>query len=271
MLVDRRVRQLVNFATVSLVGYLLASAAAVLMPTPRLLASGVDCLSAEKNAVKTVLQPLSSFDPILGRNVFNASVDSGPEPGAAEDPTNLGKIKAVLLGTMVSDTPSLSRAVVLKGKVQWMVKLDDTLEGTRVVEIRRRVLVLEVGGQRRRLVLDPPSSMGGRRDKPAGRIPFSRAAVKLALRDIPALSENIRFAEVAHGGHRRLWIRQIRPESLFGKAGLKKGDIILRVGGQGVDKDTRPEDFFNLIENRQVDVDLVRDGSPLTLSLVLTK
>jgi type II secretory pathway component PulC len=226
--------------------------------------------AAGRGSAKVEVPPLNFFAPILGRNVFKAAVDTGPEQGAPGEKVDLAKLKAVLLGTMSSDIPSLSRAVVMENNVQRLIRPGDTLEGTRVAEIRRRAVVVEAGGKRQLLVLDAGADAAETIGN-FGPTELSISEVKQALQDIPALAGSIRFALAEHDEERRLWVRQIRPDSLFGKAGLKKGDIIMRVGGQEVNLDTRPEDLFNLLERDRVDVDLVRDGSPLTLSLAWTK
>lgn len=263
-------RQFVNLTAVTLVAYLLGSAGAVLFTAPRLPGLGAARAASAPGGAGGAAPPLNFFASIQGRNVFKAAVDTGPEPGAPGEQLALAKLKAVLLGTMSSDIPSLSRAVVMENNVQRLIKPGDTLGGARVAEIRRRAVVVEAGGRRLLLALDTGEGAAATLES-YGRTALSRTEVKHALQDLPSLSGSIRFAPAEHDEERRLWVRQISPDGLFGRAGLKKGDIILRVGGQDVNLDTRPEDFFNLLERDRVDVDLVRDGSPFTLSLAWTK
>jgi len=270
-LIGRWPRMVLNALTTAVVAYFLAGAAVALFVSPdlpRLEAVGGGGDSRPALSVSS----LNHFSPILTRNVFKAAL---PEPDASSDAESLAslavaKINAQLLGTMYSDVAIFSRAVILQGNKQKLVKVGDSLAGFTIAEIQRRAIVLKKGGQRQLLLIDAADKKNIGRTKVSGP-QFSRRDIKRQLQDMDGLAEDIRLAVVEHDGKKRFLVRQLRAGSLFSKAGLHKGDVVLKVGGQDVVVKTDPANLFHLLKQERVFVDIVRNGRPTRLVLLMTR
>ena len=266
-------RLALNVTTVTVVAYFLASSAAVLTITPRLPSPG-NGVEGIHDAVKRVSIPsLKFFSPILSRNAFKAAVPkpkSKPKPKKPSiDKLSVAKVDERLLGTIYSDVIGLSRAVILKGNKQSLVKVGDKLSGFTIAEVKRRAIVLEKSKQRQLLLIDSADKKIAAK-KSEARIMLSRKALKSKLQDLDSLSRDIQLAPATRGKQQGLWVRQVRSGSLFSKAGLQKDDVILTVGGEEVAKGANPIKLFGLLDRPQVDVNILRNGKPMSLVLLLT-
>lgn len=272
-LIGRWPRLALNLLTVSVVAYFLASGAVSLMLPPVLPGTtGVGGKGANGAASVTV-PPLNFFGPILTRNAFKAAV---PKPKAKPKPKQKGlgqlsvaKIKSRLLGTMYSDVSELSRAVILKGNRQQLIKIGQPLEGFKVADIQRRAIVLQKGGQRQLLLIDVADKKTVGKAS-TGRKMLPRKELKSKLQDLDALSRDIKLAPATRGKAKGLWVQQLRAGSVFNRAGLQKDDVILKVGGQSVVGGANPLSMFKMLDREQVAVDILRNNRPMQLVVILT-
>ncbi|MGE4553007.1 MAG: PDZ domain-containing protein [Desulfovibrionaceae bacterium] len=264
-----------TFLVVTLSAYFLASAAAQLAARPGLPMLPEPMEAQEQTAQGVSIPPLAAFNAITDRNLFKAALPPKPKPKPPPKPpgidklpvANLGKVK--LLGTVLSDVPAWSRAVTLEGSEQKLLKVGDAIAGFKIIEIQRRAVVLQQGNQQQLLLIDVADKPIAAKQGEA-RAMLSRAELKAKAQDLDALARDIQFAVAKRGNQEGLWVRQLRAGSVFSKAGLQKDDVILAVGGQSVTQNVNPLQMFKLLDRDQVPVDLLRDGKPMKLLLILT-
>lgn len=269
-LIGRWPRIALNLSTICLVAYFLASAAVVLVVDPKLPSLFGDAQGSSKTTTKVSIPPLKYFAPIWNRNAFKAA---RPKPAKAKKKTinqlPVAKLNVKLLGTIYSDVSVLSRAVTLDGSKQKLVKAGDKVSGFKIVEIQRRAIVLQKGNQRQLLLIDNADKKIAAQ-KGESRKMLSRKQVKAKLQDLDALAKEIQLAPATRGKQKGLWVRQLRADSLFSKAGLQKDDVVLTVGGITVAQGANPVTLFKLLDQEKVIVDILRDGKPMQLVLILT-
>lgn len=269
-LIGRWPRIALNLTTILVVAYFFASAAVVLVVDPKLPSSGKAIMTPSLAAAKILIPPLKYFSPILTRNAFKAA---RPKPVVAKkktiDQLPVAKLKAKLLGTIYSDVSVLSRAVTLEGNKQKLVKIGDKLSGFTIVEIQRRAIVLQRGGQRQLLLIDTIDKKIAAKSGHSRKM-FSRKEIKAKLQDLDSLARDIVFAPATRGKQKGLWVRELRAGSLFSKVGLQKDDVVLSVGGNPVAQGVNPVSLFKLLDQQQVNVDILRNGKLIQLVLILT-
>jgi type II secretion system protein C len=260
-----------NLFALTVVASLLASAAVALLAKPTLPLPGESVMKAAKDDAAVSISPYGHFAPIWLRNAFKAALPKPPPPPKPPslDQLPVAKLNVSLLGTMYSEVSVLSRAVVLEGNRQSLVKVGDKLSGFDIAEIQRRAIVLQRGKQRQLLLIDAADkkSVGKQSEE---RKMFSRDMIKDKLKDLDALARDIQLSVATRGKQQGLWVRQLRAGSLFSKAGLRKDDVILTVGGQPVAKGANPVALIKLLEQSEVVVDILRDGKQMQLVLLLT-
>ncbi len=269
-LIGRWPRLALNLSTISVVAYFLASAAVVLIVEPKLPSMHGESMKAVQSASKVSIPPLKYFAPIWNRNAFKAA---RPKPRVAKKKTlaqlPVAKLNIKLVGTIHSDVSVLSRAITLEGNKQKLVKVGDKLSGFKIVEIQRRAIVLQKGNQKQLLLIDNADKKIAAKRGEARKM-LSRRDLKAKLQDLDSLARDIQFAPATRGKPKGLWVRQLRAGSLFSKAGLQKDDVVLSVGGNPVAQGVNPVTLFKLLDQQQVNVDILRDGKPIQLVLILT-
>lgn len=258
---------------VSCGAYFFASAAVELLVPPELPVTEDDFGRGKSVKTKVALPSLKAFSPIWDRNPFKAAMPKAASPSKPKtqtlDKLPVAKIKVRLLGTMYSDVTKFSRAVILDGNKQRLVKVGDKLTGgLAIVEIRRRAVVLLRGTSRQLLLIDSTDKKIASK-KGEDRKMLSRQEVKSKIQDLDSLARDIQFVPASRGKEQGLWVRHLRSGSLFSKAGLERDDVVLDIEGQSV-INVNPISLFQLLDKPQVRVKLLRDGKPMQLILILT-
>lgn len=232
-----------------------------------------DRIRQRQSGYQGVRASVEVFAPIWGRNAFKAARPQPKKPKPVNkslDKLAVATIPARLLGTMYSDVPVFSRAVILTNNKQKLVKIGDTLSGFKVEEIRRRAIVLVKGRQRQLLLIDKHDKKIASK-KGESRKMISRSEIKKKLQNLDALAKDISVAPATRGKQKGLWVRQLRQGSLFSKAGLEKDDVVLKIGGEPVVGGVNPLGFFKMLDRDQVVVDVLRRGKPMQLVLILSR
>lgn len=269
-LIGRWPRIALNLSTISVVAYFLASAAVVLVVDPQLPSMQGKTMKPGQGVPKVSIPSVHFFASIWQRNVFKAA---RPKPPAAKtktiDQLPVAKLNAKLLGTIYSDVAVLSRAVTLEGSKQKLVKIGDKLSGFTIAEIQRRAIVLQKGNQKQLLLIDAVDKKIAAKKGEARKM-LSRREVKAKLQDLDSLARDIQLAPATRGKQKGLWVQKLRAGSLFSKAGLQKDDVVLSVGGKAVAQGVNPVSLFKLLDQQQVNVNILRNGKPMQIVLILT-
>lgn len=259
-----------NVVTVTLVAYFLASATVALLVEPVLPTTNFT-ESDNKGKSKVSIPPLKYFSPIWQRNAFKAARPKPPQK-AEKKPTieelPLAQLDIRLIGTIYSDVELFSRAITLKGASQNLLKVGDSVGGFKILEIQRRAIVLERGKKRELLLIDKADKKIAAQSS-RSRSSLSRKVVKAQLQDLDELSKDISLSPATRGKQKGLWVRRLRKGSLFGKAGLKLNDVILSIAGTPV-VGANPVALFELLNEKRVAVDILRDGRPMQLVIHLS-
>lgn len=170
---------------------------------------------------------------------------------------------------MYSDVSVLSRAIVMQGKAQKLVKAGDKLAGFVIADIQRRAIVIKKGNQSQLMLIDGQDKKIAAK-KSESRTMISRRDIKAKFQDLDSLARDIQVAPATRGKQHGLWVRNLRAGSLFSKAGLQKDDVILDVGGMSVAKGANPATFFQLFDREKVILNVLRNGKPMQVVLILT-
>ena len=217
------------------------------------------------------------YQLIIDRNMFG-STDKAQEGVNAEEiealePTSL---KVALLGT-VSGNPQNAVAVIEETdkRKQGLFKVGDSIQNAIIKMILRGKVILRVDNKDEILTMEESAEKrakkGPRASRPRGRgstITVSRLDVEESLKDINKLMSQVRVRPHFKAGKPDgLSISNVVRGSIFGKLGLKNGDIL-----QGVNNSTiqSPDDIMALYKKLKsgsaVELQIDRRGRRQTLN-----
>lgn len=270
--IGRWPRVALNLLAISMVSYLLASAAVELFVATPLPALHNTSLSTDTRAQKASVPPLQYFADIRKRNAFKAASPAPSRESAFRPRTNLqiAKVQAKLLGTIHSDIPTFSRAIVLDKGQQRLVKVGEKVEGYTIHAIQRRGVVLKKGNSEQLLLIDS-SDKAIASGPPVIRKTISRLALKQQLKNIGVHTKGIQFTEENFRGQQRLRVNQLRPGTLFSRVGLRTGDILVSVGGYEISSQADLIHLADGLEQETLEIDVRRDEKHYKYVLLLTR
>lgn len=252
-----------NLAAITVAAALMASGAAALVAKPVLPQIGAVSPDIGRDGNMGERKRISLYDAILNRNLFKAARPVAKDTPSVKGNLQEAQVKASLLGTMHSDIAGLSRAVILEGNEQRMIKVGEPLEGYTVAAIERREVILAKGGLQHVLRID--------RDEKASTPPPPPPEDKKSDRtkDIEAGAEKYqppedgaRFVRRRMNGKHGLWLSELQTDSPFSMAGLKVGDMVLTVDGQPVPPMTGPG-VKNMMTRPGTRLGILREGVPV--------
>jgi len=245
--------------------------------TPALLEEGV-CPRPRSAA------PSPGLDVGQLARLTGLALPTGPEaagesgPGLRPVPTGL-RIK--LLGTLLSSSASWSFASVLElGRQKTStVMVGDRVQDARVLEILRDRVIIEHGGRREVIGMDPGEGVLGPsaaaltqvltvRPLDEGHYEVSRSELDAALAHLDQIAEQARIVPAYGDGQPKGFkLFAIRPDSLFSKLGFANGDVVRRVNGFEMNSPANAlEVYARLRDASRIDVELDRGGSSIRKS-----
>lgn len=182
--------------------------------------------------------------------------------------------KFKLIGTMTRGREG-SAVITLDTSEQKLYKPGDQITAdTRLIEIGKEWVALERGGSKivLSLKLDQDESA---RPAPRMETPVSRtvrrgktAPTAPRVETPPAITSLAQLGPITlPDGRHGLRVFAMRPESPLVQAGLKDGDVILRVNGNEARDPSELYQAFQLT-GQSINIDVVRDNQELTLSYV---
>lgn len=230
---------------------------------------------------------LTDHEIILQRNLFDSSspgvltlagVSESGQPAARFTPGNL-----TLLGTVTAGRASLA-IIRTEGGIK-VFKLDAELPGGgHIVRIERHAVEIGgPGGETATLKLyegdlgtpasaaTPAPVTGDYQVRALGenrwQLPIAEA--ERARAQIGDLLKQARIEpNVVDGKTDGFAVRMVQPKSLLAQFGLQRGDVIRQVNGMDLDSPEKALQIFQqLREARNINVNVVRNGAPLTLSI----
>jgi general secretion pathway protein C len=220
---------------------------------------------------RPVLEPrkeLSDYSSILERGLFGDG--KGPSSGPAAESSNYK-----LIGTV--EGVSFSGAVLEDSTGQTFYRTREKLpDGSRIIKVMRdRVTVQRAEGSTFDIeisddttIVSGDSGREGVRKVSAGRYLVDQREMLASTENMSKILTQARALPYMQNGKTvGFRISEISPGSIYEKIGLKNGDVIQKVNSQTVDD---PAKFFQLYQGlrneRNIDIDLIRAGSPQTLN-----
>ena len=229
----------------------------------------------EPASAERPIHPLSDYQRIVDRNLFNTKKENGPKSDMVDieklKPTEL---KLKLLGTVAGDKEQ-AYAVIWNDaeKRENLYRIGDSIENAILQLILREKVVLSVNGKNEILEIEKeglPQSNGslsqsGQTD--SKNIAISRTQINDAVQNVNTLMQQVRIRPHFTGGKPDgLSLTGIRPNSLFHNMGLKSGDIITRVDGQNIESVDDALKFYQSLKTASsVKLELKRRGRMETI------
>ncbi len=221
------------------------------------------------------LRPLTAYDPIIERNLFNtkSGAERLPEPVVFENlqPTSL---KLKLLGTVTGDQDK-AFAVIQNAtkKQQQLYRVGDTIQKATVKMILREKVVLHVNGKDEILEIVKIETKKTRRSSrksgatDSRNITVKRSKIEGSVKNVNKLMQQARVRpHFTNGKADGLRLTGIKRNSIFHDMGLKSGDIITSVNGKTIESVEDVLMFYKSLQSSEsVNLELKRRGRMKTI------
>jgi len=191
------------------------------------------------------IPPLSDYNPIIERNLFDTKKGAGEQPKLVDignlKPTAL---KLTLLGTVTGDQHEAFAVIQdATGKQQHLYRTGDAVQSATLKMILREKVVLHVNGKDEILEIEEASSrpQKTRRRQRSGKatsqnITLQRSRITTDFQNLNSFMQQVRMRpHFTNGKPDGLTITQIKPNSIFHKMGIKNGDVITDVDGNPIE------------------------------------
>jgi general secretion pathway protein C len=213
---------------------------------------------------QTARRPLSDYQAVLTRNLFDTRSTSAPSSQKVDvDSLEETKLNLKLWGT-VSGSSSGDYAVIedVKAREQNLYRTGDAIQTATVKEIYREKVVLTVDGKDEVLQMQEletgraafrPGSTAGRAPAQttgavrAQRISLRRSYIEQSMTDVASLMTQVQIQpHMEDGVPAGLALSSIKPNSIFRRMGLRNGDIITGVDGNEI---SSVDDALRLVDS----------------------
>ena len=212
----------------------------------------------------TASRPLTAYQAILERNLFNTRSNSDPQPGKVDvESLEETKLNLKLWGT-VSGSDDGDYAVIedVKAREQNLYRAGDAIQTATLKEIHREKVVLTVDGKDEVLQMQElvsgksvfrPGGQPVRAAAPssgavrAQRISLRRSYIEQSMTDVASLMTQVQIQpHMENGVPAGLALSSIKPNSIFRRMGLRNGDIIAGVDGTEI---SSVDDALKLVDS----------------------
>jgi general secretion pathway protein C len=249
-------------------------------------------------AIEVAPPPLDNYRPIWERNLFNISQKEASAPVKESTHYNLSLAKQdiglELVGTVVSDDPSLNRALIenLAVRSQGIYRVGNRIEHTLIKKILRDRIIIDAGRGDEVLMLSNPSitvtqiqdedttvtqqvdakqSVGTiKKSGPRHRtISLSREAVETALSNIDQALDNVNITSgKVFNQPLGFRISSFEQDTIFSQLGLRNNDLVLGMNNQKISSPEEARAFFEKIrEGGSLEVKVRRRARTITLHM----
>lgn len=289
----QRIIIIVNLALITIIAYLGVTFLYDIM------GSRMDQAPAEK-AVKAMPiahaaqtnKPLAYYGPIIDRDLFQTKTAAAlqkPEKSLDIETLEETQLKLKLWGT-VSGSPASAYAVIedTQKREQNLYRVGDAIQAATLKAILREKVVLAVNGKDEILSMEElrqTAASARSNSQPSGvarplqseppettvrtqRVALSRSMIENAMQDVSKLMTEITITpNIAEDGSQSgLALRNIKPNSIFRRMGLRNGDVLTGVNGEQIES---VDDALGLYENlktaSEVQVQIMRRGQERTI------
>lgn len=221
------------------------------------------------------LRPLSAYDPIIERNLFNtkSGTERQLEPVVFENlqPTSLN---LKLLGTVTGDQDKAFAVIQnSQGRQQQLYRTGDTIQNATLKMILREKVVLHVGGKDEILEIEKIETKKTRRSSrrsgatDSRTITIKRSKIEDSVKNINKLMQQARIRpHFTDGKADGLSLTGIKSNSIFHDMGLKSGDIITSVNGKTIESVEDVLTFYKSLQTaKSINLKLKRRGRLKTI------
>ncbi|MCP4624295.1 MAG: PDZ domain-containing protein [bacterium] len=230
------------------------------------VAAPVSASQAAPAPVKYTKRPISDYNVIAGRNIFNVSAQTGaPEPKTEKveiDKLKETDLKLKLWGTVTGQNKRAYAVIEdTKAREQNLYRAGDSIQNAVVKLILREKVVLRVGESDEILAMEEMrASKGGRSSRtrtgsrpkklPVSRYPrkirLKGAQIQKAMENLGQLMQQANLRpHMVDGQPAGISITGIKPNAIFRKMRLRNGDVITGVNGSAIDS---VEDAVRFVE-----------------------
>jgi len=241
------------------------------VPSPR-VASDRQISSVEDETS----HPLSSYQPIVERNLFNTNKDADSKPVSIKVETlKQTELKLKLWGT-VSGLGGQTYAVIeeAKSRQQNLYKVGDAVQNATVKMVFREKVILSVNGQDEVLEIEEIRGRAGRRMPPQAttksrrqNITLKRSQIESSVKNVNELMKQVKIRPHTENGQAAgLMLSSIQRGSIFRRMGLRSGDIITGVNGSSlVSVDDALKIYENMKSSSNMSIEIKRRGRNRTI------
>ena len=221
-------------------------------------------------------QPLSYYQPIVERNLFNTNKDAGSKPVSIKVETlKQTELKLKLWGT-VSGLGGQTYAVIeeAKSRQQNLYKVGDAVQNATVKMVFREKVILSVNGQDEVLEIEeirgrasgrrpPQTATNSRRQK----ITLKRSQIESSVKNVNELMKQVKIRPHTENGQAAgLMLSSIQRNSIFRRMGLRSGDVITGVNGSSlVSVDDALKIYENMKSSSNMSIEIKRRGRNRTI------
>jgi len=220
--------------------------------------------------------PLSYYQPIVERNLFNTNKDAGSKPVSIKVETlKQTELKLKLWGT-VSGLGGQTYAVIeeAKSRQQNLYKVGDAVQNATVKMVFREKVILSVNGQDEVLEIEeirgrasgrmpPQTATKSRRQK----ITLKRSQIESSVKNVNELMKQVKIRPHTENGQAAgLMLSSIQRGSIFRRMGLRSGDVITGVNGSSlVSVDDALKIYENMKSSSNMSIEIKRRGRNRTI------
>lgn len=220
-------------------------------------------------------RPLSDYDPIIARNLFNTKSGTGRQPESVDfenlQPTSL---KLKLMGTVTGDKNKAFAVIQGEaGNDQQLYRTGDAIQNATLIMILREKIVLRVNNKDEILEIErTPGQQTQRLSKTSDtadsqKITLKRSQIETAVQNVNTLMQQARVRpHFTNGKPDGLSLTGIIPDSIFHDMGMKNEDIITGVNGKPVESIDDVFKFYGSLQAAQsVSLQFKRGGQLKTI------
>ena len=220
--------------------------------------------------------PLSYYQPIVERNLFNTNKEADSKPVSikveALKPT---KLNLKLWGT-VSGLGGQTYAVIeeAKSRQQNLYKVGDTVQNASVKMVFREKVILSVNGQDEVLEIEELRGRAGGKRPPQTatksrrqNITLKRSQIENSVKNVNELMKQVKIRPHTENGQAAgLMLSSIQRGSIFRRMGLRSGDVITGVNGSSlVSVDDALKIYENMKSSSNMSIEIKRRGRNRTI------
>lgn len=241
------------------------------VPPPRV--AGDRQISSVKDETS---HPLSYYQPIVKRNLFNTNKDADSKPVSIKVETlKQTELKLKLWGT-VSGLGGQTYAVIeeAKSRQQNLYKVGDAVQNATVKMVFREKVVLSVNGKDEVLEIEEIRGRASGRTPPRiatkarrQNITLKRSQIESSVKNVNELMKQVKIRPHTENGQAAgLMLSSIQRGSIFRRMGLRSGDVITGVNGNSlVSVDDALKIYENMKSSSNMSIEIKRRGRNRTI------